>query len=231
MSSPTTLLPTTLDALIDIVNDAEFYEKRLGKARSIEIGDKIATRQGGEWAYGGSFELTEAGRKKGILVFTGERIQSASARHIIGEECCRALLKLPHVSAKAQGALKRAAQALKESVIVRADEAGHPGVYCCGKCSVSLWRHLAAGGFDGQERRLVDSMRYLRKHRTQDGQWRGMPFFYTVLALTEIGTPEALRELRYAAPVIERRLRRKAGTSTTSQRRQALMQRAMAMAG
>jgi len=40
--------------------------------------------------------------------------------------------------------------------------------------------------------------------RDGKGQWRRFPFWYTVLALSEMDVPEASRELKYAAPVLER---------------------------
>jgi len=223
-------LPAALDALLDIANEADFFGKKLSKPRSVALGDALAERQGGKWAYAGSFELNAAERKQGIVVFTGERILSASARHITGEECCRALLKLPHLSATARAAQQKAAQGLMDAVIAAADAGGHPGTFCCGKCSVSLWRHLAAGGFNQSEKRLEDSMRFLKRRR-KGGQWDRMPFFYTLLALTEIQSPAAVRELKYAAPILEQKLQRKPGVSKTAQRRHAVMQRALDLVG
>ena len=40
--------------------------------------------------------------------------------------------------------------------------------------------------------------------RDGNGQWRRFPFWYTVLALSEMDVPDALRQLKYAAPVLER---------------------------
>ncbi len=44
--------------------------------------------------------------------------------------------------------------------------------------------------------RLVEGVAAIR--RTGNGKWRFFPFWYTVLALTEIGTPEAKEELSYS---------------------------------
>ena len=50
----------------------------------------IAARQGLPGAYGGTFAGFASERSNGIVLFTGERIASASAHHILGEEASRA---------------------------------------------------------------------------------------------------------------------------------------------
>jgi hypothetical protein len=54
------------------------------------------------------------------------------------------------------------------------------------------------------------------------------PFWYTILALSEMDLPEASRELAYAAPVLERAARRAPGPTRTAVRRQQLAGRALA---
>ena len=68
----------------------------------------------------------------------------------------------------------------------------------------------------------------MKARRLGTGRWRAFPFFYAVLALSEIDLPGARAELRYAAPVLERYLRRPTTNETTSQRRHALAERALA---
>jgi hypothetical protein len=69
----------------------------------------------------------------------------------------------------------------------------------------------------------------LREHRTQDGQWRVFPFWYTVLALAEMDLPEARKELQYAAPVLERAARRARPSTVYGKRRHELASRALAL--
>ena len=67
------------------------------QSRPVERGQaarSIAGRQGLPGAYGGTFAGFASERSKGIVLFTGERIASASARHILGEEASRALRQL-----------------------------------------------------------------------------------------------------------------------------------------
>jgi hypothetical protein len=62
-------------------------------------------------------------------------------------------------------------------------------------------------------------VRELKLLRTGDGRWRRFPFYYTVLALHEMNVKPALDELRYAAPVLERSLKRASGDKYAARRR------------
>ena len=48
---------------------------------------------------------------------------------------------------------------------------GNPGLYCCGKCSVGLWRNLLAGGLDRNARQAV-----LCRQRSMDDADTRWPF-------------------------------------------------------
>ena len=106
---------------------------------------------------------------------------------------------------KVTRALERADDGLMRC-LVRAEDPrnGNPGLYCCGKCSVGLWRNLLAGGLDRHDERLRRGASHLRSMRDGEHQWRRFPFWYTVLALSEMDSTEARAELKYAAPVLER---------------------------
>lgn len=69
----------------------------------------------------------------------------------------------------------------------------------------------------------------MEARRLGSGKWRAFPFFYAVLALTEIDLPGARVELRYAAPVLERYLRRPATDEVISRRRHGVAERALAL--
>jgi hypothetical protein len=102
-------------------------------------------------------------------------------------------------------------------------------MYCCGTCSCAYWRNLAAGGLTRAEARLVQGMKETKTRRLGTGKWRFFPFFYAVLALTEIDLPGARAELRYAAPVLERYLQRAATDKVISRRRHAVAERALVL--
>src|SRR5262245_45216912 len=102
------LHPRSLSATVDSVNEAFFFGETIPTAERREIASWIAARQAMPGAYGQLFAGFEPERTKGIRVFTGERITSASARHILGEEACRALLLLGSKDGEVSGALRRA---------------------------------------------------------------------------------------------------------------------------
>ena len=67
----------------------------------------------------------------------------------------------------------------------------------------------------------------LRGSRKGDGRWRRFPFYYTLLALSDIDLPGAVEEIRYAAPVCEAYLKRPPKPDSTSQRRHELVERVL----
>lgn len=221
----------SLSQTVDAVAAALFEEQKVSAAERKRAAEWMAARQGLPGAYGDTFAGFPEERERGIVVFTGERITAASARHILGEETCRALRLLAVKSRSVETALERASQGLQACLARAASDPRNtnPGRFCCGKCTVGLWRHLIAGGLDRREERLRRGVRHLQGVRDGEGEWRAFPFWYTVLALSEIAAPEAKKELRYAAPVLERAAARKPAKSVYSQRRHELARRALAL--
>jgi hypothetical protein len=196
----------SLSHTVDAVNAALFDQRPLAISERRQVARWIASRQGLPGAYAETFAGFAAERNKGIVVFTGERITSASARHIVGEEACRALRSLGVRDRVVSAALDRACDGLMRCLerAARDPRRTNPGLFCCGKCSVGLWRNLLSGSLNRREERLRRGAAHLHSTRDGNGQWSRFPFWYTVLALSEMDAPEALRELRYAAPVLER---------------------------
>ena len=186
-----------------------FERRSLAATDRRQVAQWIASRQGLPGAYAETFAGFAAERDKGIVVFTGERITSASARHILGEEACRALRLLSVRDRVVSAALDRACDGLLRCLERAAldPRSTNPGLFCCGKCSVGLWRNLLSGSLNRREERLRRGAGHLRSVRDGNGQWRRFPFWYTVLALSEMNAPEAVSELRHAAPVLERAVR------------------------
>jgi len=147
----------------------------------------------------------------------------------LGHEGCRALLLLGVPTRTVAHALRQAGQAM----VLRLDDAAAPrgGYYCCGSCTVSFWRHLLAGGLDRQEQRLANGLVHLKKARQGNGRWLRFPPWYTVWTLTDMAPAQVRDELRYAAPVLERFLKRAPKPEDDyGLRRQEIAQRALAMA-
>jgi hypothetical protein len=220
--------PTSLSRTVDAINAAIFHQEPLSADQRREAARWIAARQGLPGAYGDTFAGFAGERQAGIVVFTGERFTSASARHILGEESSRALRQLGVRDAAVTSALDRASEGLMRCLARAAQDprGTNPGTYCCGKCTVGLWRNLLAGGLDRQEERLRRGVAHLRALRNGEGKWRRFPFWYTVLALSEIDSPDASKELAYAAPGLERAARSSAPTPY-ARRRQVIAARAL----
>jgi hypothetical protein len=218
-----TTRPNSLAATLDAVNEAFFYGRRLSKSQREDAAEWIAGRQGKPGAYAGMFAPTAVDMKDSLVLFTGERVVTGGgARHILGEEACRALILLDVRQAAVRDALEQASRGMMGR-LVKAREGEH-GIYCCGRCSVALWRHLAVGGLAeaDPERWLRVGIGLLKSHRDGRGRWRRFPYYYTLLALSEIALPTATAEMRYAAPSCERYLKRRAARGKHAQRRRDL---------
>ena len=218
--------PESLSATLDALNDAFFYDRFLWKPTRYEAAKWIAGRQGLPGAYANMFAPTAKEIKEGIRLFTGEKIStSAGARHILGEEACRALIVLKVPGRAVHNALNHATIGMTERL-----HKAKPGIYCCAKCTCVLWRHLAVGGLEdaNPEQWLAAGMKALKARRDGKGKWKRFPFYYTLLALSEIDLPGALDEMQYAAPVCELELRESTGTDKYTQRRELLAKRILA---
>ena len=223
----------SLAATVDAVNEAVFFGRKLRKAQRTGAAKWIAARQGLPGSYAGMFAPTERDRQEGIRFFTGEWLRTrAGAAHVLGEEACRAILLLDVALAGVRDALGRAAEGMIERLRKaerRERNCRRPwlGQYCCGRCTVALWRHLAAGGLEDGERHLRAGMRALRAARDGAGRWRRFSLYYTLLALSDVDARGVLAELRYAAPGLERLLRRKPKDDPFDTRRRALAERVL----
>src|SRR5262245_21941363 len=220
---------TSLSQTVDAIHAAHFDGRAVGAAERARAARWIAARQGLAWSYGGTFAGFPSERSKGIVLFTGERITSASARHVLGEEASRALRLLRVRDRSVSRALDAADEGLMRCLARFAGDPQHrnPGLYCCGKCSVGLWRNLLAGGLDRREERLQSGASHLKTMRDGKRGWRKFPFWYTVLALTEMDSSEATRELKYVAPVLERAASRAVPSALYARRRHELAARAL----
>ena len=220
---------TSLSRTVDAVNAAHFDRRALTTIERGRVARWIAARQGLPGSYGGTFAGFPSERSSGIVLFTGERIASASARHILGEEASRALRLLRVRESTVTRALEAADDGLMQCLARAAEDPRrrNPGLYCCGKCSVGLWRNLLAGGLDRREERLRRGASHLRSMRDGEHGWRKFPFWYTVLALSELDSGDAKAELIHAAPALERAARRAVPSAVYARRRQEVAARAL----
>jgi hypothetical protein len=89
------------------------------------------------------------------------------------------------------------------------------------------WRNLLAGGLNRREERLRCGTLHLRSVRDGERGWRKFPFWYTVLALSEMDGIDARAELKYAAPALERAASRAAPSAVYARRRHDLAARVL----
>ena len=223
----------SLAVLVDSIEQKRYFGQRIPARELLAAERKIASRQGLSASYAGMFAPTSLDFRRGMRVFTGEAVRSGAATaHILGEECCRLLLKLGVKDRRVSAALARAEAGMQERLnSAERLHVRHVGFYCCGICTASFWRHLAAGGLDSPAPRFRDGLRVLADCRSDNGRWNRFPFFYTLLALTEIDLPEARKELRWASPAAERSLKALRGAGRFPKRRRAVLEQALALAG
>ncbi|MBN2180823.1 MAG: hypothetical protein JW715_02825 [Sedimentisphaerales bacterium] len=214
----------SLASTLDAVNEALFYKQPLSKSEKVRVAKWIASRQGLPGSYADMFAPTKKDYRDGLTLFTGEKISTrAGLSHVLGQESCRALLLLKVTSADVKSALESASAGFIERMkqYIMADQ----GMYCCASCSCALWRHLASGGLESGEKILTAGMKTLASLRDGKGRWKRFPFYYTLLALSEIELPSARKEMQYAARACERLLKRQAKTDKIGKRRRILAEK------
>lgn len=222
--------PASLGDTLNSVNAALFYGQPIDPETRRETALWIADRQGLPGAYAGMFAPTEYDYAFGALTFTGEPVRSAAGTgHLLSEECCYTLNRLGVDAPEVRGALEKARKGILRRLAEGEVNGEWSGVYCCAMCSVALWRNLLSSGIPEDQHRLAHGLAELRRARDGKGRWRRFPFYYTLLALSEIKLPEVRDEIEYALPVIERSLRRilreEPGEANT--RKRIVMQRAL----
>lgn len=216
----------SLSKTVDSVNESTFFSLKPSAKVRADVARWIAVRQGLPGCYGDMFAGFESERD-GIQLFTGERITSASARHILGEETCRALRLLNVRDKTVREALARADAGMMKCLSASQRDRPTVGWFCCGKCSVGLWRNLLSGGLDRREERLASGVSVLNAHRNRAGGWRRFPFWYVVLALIEIDSKAAKEELKHVSRQLERAANLSARKDAFSIRRRAIAGRAL----
>ena len=129
----------SLAGTLDAVNDAFLHGTTIPKKSRLEVAEWIAARQGLPGAYAGLFAPTEKDFRKGIRLFTGEKLGTrAGIAHILGEEAARALILLGTPHSNERAALERASIGMVRRL--QEHERPESGRYCCGKCTCALWR-------------------------------------------------------------------------------------------
>jgi hypothetical protein len=211
---------------LDSVSESLFFKEPIPKSQRIAVARWIAARQGLPGSYADMFAPTEEDTL-GIHLFTGEAVRTrAGVAHILGEECCRVLFLLDVEDQPVKDSLNRAVLGLAARIDESVKRGHSPGMYCCGPCSVAYWRNLATGLLPQAEERLRQGLNELKQLRSGNGKWRRFPFYYTCLALTELGPELARDEMQYVALNWRNKLKRLSlAASSVARRRAAVGQR------
>lgn len=221
-----------LSEAIDRVNATHFWNEKLSTTERKQLARTISDAHAKPGAYANTFALAPSEASTGLLLFTGERAVSASAKHISGEEACRALRLLNVADKSIRKNLDEATKSLM-NCLDRAESdnehrmGGNPGLFCCGRCSVAVWRHILAGGFDRHQERLRAGVSHLKKLRDGKGKWQYFPFWYTISALAEIDGPEAIAEIDYAKSTLRRAASKTKSKDEFDRRRSEIARRAL----
>ena len=215
----------SLSETLGRINEAFFLGETIDFAEAAQAGEWIRGRLGKGIHYGGGFGLLPSEVERGVYTFTGEPLHAASMRHITTEEACRVLNLLKPRINQPMPELQVATDLLRASVR-QSLEAGAPeGFFCCGPCSVAVWRHVNGGGLSEYGKQIPNGLKVLKEHRRGDGTWRRYPFYFTLSALVEMDPDLVSDELQYVRPRVNRLLKRSHAHPVFGPRRRAILER------
>jgi hypothetical protein len=217
------LVTSSLTETLDNINESLLFGEPISGEEGLQTARWIATRQGEQGSYRGMFAPTPNDFEEGIRLFTGERLVSASARHIMGQEAARALWLLGSQENALREVYKQVTQWMQDDATFR-----QSGRYCCGRCTLAYWRHYWVGDFPDKERFINLGLHEMQSRRTGDGRWQTYPFYYSIYTLVSLGLTAAREELSYARPAIKRYLRHP-GSDLFAKRRIRIFSQALAL--
>lgn len=162
----------------------------------------ILGRQGLKGSYRKLFAPTEKDLSDGLQMLTGERFPGRGllTRHILGEEALRAVVLW---NRKSHPIAMKALDGFEEMVN------SHPsGFYCCYNCTSPFLRTLSTVKPKRWDEILDEGIGNIKKTRVSNGRWQGFPFYYTLLALSEMDVRSAKDELKYAGKTAQKLIKK-----------------------
>jgi hypothetical protein len=222
--------PNSLSITLDNINEIYFYGRKISASDKAKAAKWIASRRGLPRSYWNMFAPTEYDYNNGIRLFTGEKITTgAGTSHILGEEACRALLLLNGKDKKISAALDNAFAGLAEAMNnAKNKNVDYPdGYYCCGTCTSSYWRNLDAQNTAKAEKLINAGIKILKSMRDGKGKWRRFPYYYTLYTIHDIDLKSVIEEMEYAAPGLERYVKRAASGDKYNERKRMLAERVL----
>jgi hypothetical protein len=172
---------------------------------------------------GGMFVPSPGEYEAGVRLFTGERLRTRVAtRNVLTLEAARILSALASERADVRKALSRTSVAMGHACFA----ASHCVIGECAHSSIAYMRGAASDRGGDHRKWIEDHLRVIRAHRDGKGRWKRFPFYYSLLALLEVGTPSANAELEYARPAC-RRVTGRAPSDDYASRRRRILERVL----
>jgi len=204
------LVPSSLQETLWRLEEARQGFRAKSTAQVQEALEWVLSRQGLKGSYCNLFLPTSLDLKQGARLPTGEHVEtSAATRHILGEEALRAVVVWNRGSSSS---VKEAMKGFNQIL----ERGGRSGSYCCYNCTISFLRTLAVSRVERADEILEKGLSKIKKKRMSNGKWHGFPFYYTLLFLSEIDSPSARDELKYAGKVADGLLKRYQGSDRVS---------------
>ncbi len=205
---------------LDALNEVLFFNYPLIHAERSIFLTMIAGRQVKDGPTAGLFSTPEQNRE-GLRLFTGERLRTALASgNVLAAECMRALVVLSGPHPAPEEVIERAHARLRGACFTSCCAKGE-----CAHSSLAWMRYLAVQEGRRQQEWLEHHLAVIKAHRDGSGRWWNFPFYYTLLALSEIDLPGAKSEMQYAAQTCSQYLLRARREEETDRRRTTLMER------
>jgi hypothetical protein len=217
---------TSLAGTVGNIREALLRGGKIAKPEREQATAWIASRAGASGSYRGLPAPTTRDYSTKLRLFTGEIVGSEAGTGCkLGFEATWALTVLRPTNA----GVARAAKTCRQRALERFSQEARRkrGMYCCYSCTNAGWQALAVTPGSDAEELLEAGISLLRPLRTSTGRWGKFPFWYTVLALSDIDRPSVLAELRHAAPALERAMKARPKGDEVSQRRLLLARRVL----
>jgi hypothetical protein len=217
----------SLAQTIDLLNDALFHAKPVSEREKQHAVEVILEHQLHSGPHAGLFAAQKADSRTESHLFTGERLHTQlGPRNVISCETGRAILLLglpiPHVAEVLERLQQRLTDECFATQYCQVGECAHSGI--------GFMRYLAVQDGREVEQRLVQHINTIAHSRDDKGKWKHIPFHYTLLALSEIDLPAAIDEMRYAAPALEKTMKRPGYVDAPfDQRRRELAERVLSI--
>jgi hypothetical protein len=209
-------------SLIDTVDacSAEFFSGKTSK-RSLckDLAAMLISRQVVSGSNSGFFLPYAAEPRNETRLFTGETLRTQLAsQHLPLIEITRLLRLLAVEDDASIRSIQLAEQRMRRMCYSSFCSSGE-----CRALTIAYMRYLAVQGSDQSAERLSQFLETLKTHRDGKGSWRGFPYFYTLLMLSEISLSSATSELDYSRPSLEKLARQSKPDGSYTKRRQTII--------